>query len=180
MIWYVVLCEGRSEKLLIERLLDDDSLSFDRSQIISGEPVIRNKIKLILPQVHTIPPDEQIIILRVGDTLNDAFLPQKYELSYRLSKGTLSIDKACTKPEIEILIIIANNKLKEYKKADLKPKGFVKGKIKESKKFIDFLDSLSKDELIQVLLEYRSLKGKSQKEKCVADFLKSQCYQNDI
>ena len=169
---YVILCEGPSEKRLMERLLEEKLLCFDKTEVVSMGPLLHGEIKWALPEIHAIPPKETVVVLRVGDTLTDKWIPQKNGLGFRAHEGTLSVERICTKPEIEILVIIARGKLKEFAKSSLKPKGFVRGVIKRPKDFYDFLDAASNEELVAAIHEYRKEKGHAQKEKCLADYLK--------
>lgn len=169
--WYALICEGPSESRLMERLMEIKALCFEKRQVIGQRPYIRKDIWLALPQIHSLPPAETITLLRVGDTLNDALTPKSLGLNVRHQQGTLKIAKACTKPEIEMLVIVALKKMPQYKKSGLKPKGFVRGCIKNPKDFYAFLNGVSDRQLIQCILDYRSIKGRAQPEPCVADYL---------
>ena len=170
--WVAIVCEGPSERRLMERLIAMDSLCFEKCQIIGDRPYVRKEIRLALPQIHALPPTDEVTILRVGDTLTDAFNPKEYDLGFRFSQGRLAIRKACTKPEIEILAILSCDKVHEFMKSGMKPKGFLRGIIKKPKDFYDFLEGISEEDLIGCIKKYKLWKGRSQKEDCLADYLK--------
>lgn len=73
-------------------------------------------------------PGKDIEILRIGDTQNEKLkIPAEYK--EKLSKA--EIKRYCTKPELEILLIISEEKQKDYDKvkSSTKPKTYAKQNI---------------------------------------------------
>jgi hypothetical protein len=68
-----------------------------------------------------------VAILRIGDVLNEKLvIPKEYK------NKIVSIEKYCTKPELEILLIISEGLMKKYEKvkSKQKAKSFAKENIK--------------------------------------------------
>lgn len=117
-------------------------------------------------------------VLRIGDKLGDELkIPREY-------KGKIKdIRKYCTKPELEMLLLISENKDAEFEKVKSKtsPKKFSKENIVYNRKHYDNSTAFYRDyygERIELLVDtikrYKQLKGKHQKDEFYrADLLKS-------
>ena len=118
-------CEGAAEKAIVDLLLDNGKLCFNRSALIDGECTrIRtgNKIgETFLTRAY----NKNIIILRILDREKEKFsLPKVYVLN-----RNIEIISVVTKPEIEILHIIAEGLFEDFQRAtkrqnDLHPSEF--------------------------------------------------------
>ena len=116
-------------------------------------------------------------VLRIGDKLNDELkIPKEY-------KGKVtSIEKYCTKPELEMLLIISEGLNTDFEKEKSKksPKSFCKEKVVYNRTRYDnstafyheyYGDRI--DLLVDTIKRYKQLKGKHQRgENYLADLLK--------
>lgn len=174
----LLMCEGTNEETLISALLDANAFIFDRSDLIGlkpyavrdlNNPFIKTELKLY---------GKPVIIYRIGDKQTDKLSIPK-ELSGIVNKK--DIYKYCTKPELEILLIINEKLLKDYEKVKSieSPKTFAKKNIKFNGKKYDqsseFLKNYYSDinKLIKNLKEYKKYKKKHNKDELyLADLLK--------
>lgn len=177
---YLIMCEGANEKGLIDILLDEGLLKINRSDVLNREVFsakqIYNSPKVIKAlDIYNKP----VIIWRIGDTLKD-----KLKIKKAYEHLILRIEKYCTKPELEILLIISENLLNEYNKVKSKqaPKEFCSEKIKiNGKKYYagtqqlkEYYDGKDVKKLVDAIKEYKE-KHKNSKinnENYLADILK--------
>lgn len=175
----LVLCEGTCEKTIIELLLDNNKLKITRDDLIGLEPYVLRQINKTIETVlfHNA---KEIKIFRIGDT-------QKEKLKIpRELKNIVSIDrifKYCTKPEIEILLLIneglekkfekvkSNYKVSEYAKSNII---YNKNKYKKTKQFLEeYYGGQRINMLIENIKEYRRKKRKHEKDELyLAELLK--------
>ena len=132
----LLMCEGQNEEVLLNNLLDADALCFTRDDLIGrrpypirqlSNPTIKSELK------HYGLP---VKIYRVGDKQND-----KLSIPKDL-KGIVSsreIYKYCTKPELEMLFILAENLEQDFEKLKslMKAKTFAKEHISIGKRNYD-------------------------------------------
>lgn len=96
------MCEGPNELEVINILLRHDCLKFTNDDLlglrayharqIDKSPIVKNELNIY--------PDK-VEVLRIGDSLNDALkIPKDYK------NKIANVEKYCTKPEIEMLLII--------------------------------------------------------------------------
>ncbi len=116
-------------------------------------------------------------VLRIGDKLNDELkIPREY-------KGKITdIKKYCTKPELEMLLIISENIDSEFEKVKSKtsPKIFSKENVVYNRTRYDNSTAFYRDYygdridlLVDSIKRYKHLKGKHQKDEFyLADLLK--------
>ena len=178
----LLLCEGKNEEEILNILLDDDSLIFSRDDLIERRPFpipYNIKTPFIISSIKHY--GEPIDIVRVKDSQQDQIkIPQDI-------KKYASADRVydyCTKPEIEILLIINEGLMSEYNKVKNKisPKDFAKSNIMYDGKNYDqstefysryYRGHENKDKLIQNIRDYKSIhKHKSKRERYLADLLK--------
>lgn len=174
----LIMCEGPNEREIINILLEHGCLKFTEDDLLGLTPYHARQIKSSA-QVRTelnIYPGE-VMVYRVGDTQKEKLLvPAEYK------EKIVGIQKYCTKPELEILLIIASGLYEEYEKvkADIKPKDFAKRYIRYGRKKYDNSTIFYKkyfgensDLLVKSILEYRKLKGAHKKDELyLADLLK--------
>lgn len=160
----LIMCEGTNELKLIELLLDNDKLKFDRDDLLDMRPfharqLTSPQLKPALDAYHG-----ELSIYRVGDKMSDALKIPKELLPFIKEQR-----KFCTKPELEILLIIAENSVSQFEKvkSKQKPKDFCKQTIVLNRKKYDnstaFYDNYFKnniDALVSAIIEYRRTHGK--------------------
>lgn len=112
--------------------------------------------------------DEKVVIIRIGDKLND-----ELDIKKDISEKVFKIEKYCTKPEFEILVIISEGLYNEYLKvkSTTMPKQFVKTKkiIINSRDWVK--NYFCEKDIKKILEEYKRIK-KSNGNKCLADLIK--------
>lgn len=161
----LVMCEGPNEKKIMDILLENGCLKFTQDDLlgltifharqISGSAQVRAELNQFPGEVD---------VYRIGDKQNDKFeIPDDY-------KGKIAkVTKYCTKPELEMLLIIAEGLEKEYEKvkSTMSPKEFAKANIRLGKKRYDnstkfYEDYFSEriDDLLSAIRKYRHIKGK--------------------
>ncbi len=116
------MCEGPNEREIINILLHNNCLKFTEDDLIGLTPYHARQIKTSA-QVRTelnIYPG-RVKILRIGDKQSDTFfIPTEY------TNKISSVEKYCTKPELEMLLILAEEKGKGLRKNKIhhKTQGF--------------------------------------------------------
>ncbi len=175
----LVMCEGPNEKKIMDILLENDCLIFTKDDQL-GLNVYHARQITKSAQVRTelnIYPGA-VEVLRIGDKQSDKLvIPKNYK--EKISK----VSKYCTKPELEMLLIIAEGLVKEYEKVKsvVSPKEFAKEHIKCGKKSYDNSSKFYEDYfgnsvelLVSSIKQYQKLRRKGHKkdEMCLADMLK--------
>ncbi len=175
---YLILCEGTDEKAIIDILLDKKKLIFDRSDLVGSVVYHARQIKnpVIIKELERF--NKPVTTFRVGDKQSD-----KIEIPSHLKKilAQNRIFKYCTKPELEILLIINENLVDKFKKSKQSADNFAKSNIKfkgtsysKSTKFYnEYYGGNRINNLVSNLIEYKRTHKKHKKdEKYLADLLK--------
>lgn len=132
---YLIMCEGQNERELIRILLEHDCLFFKENDVLGLTPFHARQIKnssIVKTELKMYTKEVQV--LRVGDKQSDK-LAVPSEFKHQIT----SITKYCTKPELEILLIISEGLLKEYEKvkSTTKAKDYAKKNIVHNRKKYD-------------------------------------------
>lgn len=175
---YLIMCEGPNELEIIRILLENDKLIFTEDDLLNLVPYHARQIgnnaavKTALNLYHG-----DVEVLRIGDKLNDELkIPREY-------KGKITdIKKYCTKPELEMLLIISENIDSEFEKVKSKtsPKTFSKENVVYNRARYNNSTAFYRDYygeridlLVDTIKRYKQLKGKHQKDELyLADLLK--------
>ena len=122
-------------------------------------------------------PGRDVLVMRVGDVQNEAL---RIPSSYR--EKIVKTEKYCTKPELEILLIISEGLLSDYEKVQSRqtPKEYAKTHIRYGRKRYDnssrfYRDyyGLNPNALAKAILEYRKYKHAHKRdEHYLAELLK--------
>lgn len=176
----LLLCEGQNEEVLLNLLLDFNALIFTRDDLIGrrpypirqlNNPTIKSELKL-----YGLP----VKVYRVGDKQNDKLT---IPLDLKRIVTNNEIYKYCTKPELEILLIINEGLVKEYEKVKSfeSPKEFSKKNIKyngkkydQSSEFLnEYYSGNNVKSLIDNIKKYKKYKRRHAKDELyLADILK--------
>ena len=172
----LIMCEGPSEREIINILLRHNCLKFSEDDLLGLTPYHARQIKTSA-QVRTelnIYPGK-VRILRIGDKLSDKLIiPADYK------EKITSVEKYCTKPELEMLFILAENLEKSYEKvkSKTKPKDFAKkyisiGKRKYDNSTVFYTDYFGDNPqlLIDSIKKYHLHNGSHQKDEHYIDEL---------
>lgn len=170
------MCEGTNEETLVNLLLDNDKFIFTRDDLIGLRPYNIRQLKHPLIKSELKHFNEPILIYRIGDKQTDKLVIPK-ELKKQIFNE--NIYKYCTKPELEIILIIHENMIKEYNKSNRSPKSFAKDKIRLNGRKYDQSNGFLKryysnaDDLVNDIMEYKRIKKDHKKEELyLADLLK--------
>ena len=163
------ICEGSSEQAIMDLLLDQELLIFNRDEMIE-EKVIRCRQGKKFEQKYLRKGfKDKISVIRVLDSRNENF---KISKAYQHKIDVINV---ITAPEIEMLIVFAEDKYKEFKKSNKKPSDFCKEDLSMSGvKAYDFVYSYfsDTDKLIRAIQEYHSISKIRKDEFTLLDLLK--------
>lgn len=175
---YLVMCEGANELEIIRMLLENDKLIFSENDLLGLVPYHARQI-VNSPTVKTVLNSYQgdVHVLRIGDKLNDKL---KIPLEYK--EKIKKVAKYCTKPELEMLLIISENLDGEFEKVKSKvsPKVFSKQNITYNRirynnksEFYRIYYGNRIGFLVYTIKRYKRLKGKHGKDELyLADLVK--------
>lgn len=175
----LIMCEGPNELKVMRILLDNDCLIFGEDDLLGLTPYHARQIKGNA-QVRTelnMYPGNDVLIMRVGDKQGEKLaIPADY------SEKIIGTEKYCTKPELEMLLIISEGLLSEFEKvkSSTNPKSFAKQHIRlgrkhydNSSKFYDDYYSSRPELLVETIREYKRVHGAHKKDELyLADLLK--------
>lgn len=176
---YLIMCEGPNELEIINILLDHDLLKISRDDLLNLSAYHARQIdKSAIVQLALNLYFGEITVWRIGDGLTEKFrVPEEYK------NRIVVVEKYCTKPELEMLLIISENLKSEYDKvkSSVKPKIFAKKRIKIGKKRYDnstefYADYFSDrpELLVDCIIKYKQQqKAHAKDEGYLADVLKS-------
>lgn len=179
----LVMCEGPNEKKIIEMLLENNCLSFTEYDLLGLTPfharqIIKNAQVRTELNIYT----EEVKILRIGDKQSDKLIiPKEYK------DRIISVEKYCTKPELEMLFIIASDLVADYDKvkSSVSPKAFAKANIRcndkkydNSTRFYEEFFGRDISTLVDMIKEYKRIHGKThaKDEHCLSELLKDDCW----
>ena len=176
----LVMCEGPNEKAVVDMLLDAGCLEFSEDDLV-GLTVYHAR-QLTAPVIKTALSiyTGEFAVYRIGDSMTDK-LPVPPDYQGRI-KGTR---KFCTKPELEMLLIIAEGKEAEFEKVKagkrkMKAKDFCKANVVHNRKRYDNSTQFYRDYfgsdiemLVDVIEKYKQTHGAHKKDEAyLADLLK--------
>ena len=175
----LIMCEGPNEKKIMDILLANDCLIFSNDNLLGLTPFFARQISSsgqVKAELNQCP--DKVDIYRVGDCQNEKLaIPRDYW------DKVGEIRKYCTKPELEMLLIISEGLNDEFEKvkSTTRAKMFAKMHIKLGKKKYDnstrFYEDYfgnNVDGLVSAIKEYKRIKGRShdKSELCLADLIK--------
>lgn len=175
----LIMCEGPNELGIMRILLENDKLIFGEDDLIGLEPYQARQI-INNGQVKTqlnMYPGNDVFVMRVGDVQSDTLkIPDDYK------EKIVKVEKYCTKPELEMLLIISEGCVAEYEKhkSSVSPKKFAKQHIRcgrkkydNSTQFYNDYYGLNPDALVEAIKEYKRIKSAHKKDELyLADLLK--------
>ncbi|QNU67702.1 GNAT family acetyltransferase [Ruminiclostridium herbifermentans] len=178
----LIMCEGPNEKEIIRLLLEHGKLKFKKEDLLGLVPFHARQIDKstqIKLYLNMYTGSEKIEVLRIGDKLSDALkIPKEYK--DKINSDT--IRKYCTKPKLEMLLIISENMVNEFNKdkSIISPKKFAKQNIKHNGVKYDnrtkfYTDYFGKNisVLVESIKEYKRIKKSHEKDEFyLADLLK--------
>lgn len=176
----LVMCEGPNEKAVVDMLLDAESLEFTRDDLVNL--TVYHARQLTAPIIKTALSiyTGEFAVYRIGDSMAEQLpIPADYQGRF------MGARKFCTKPELEMLLLIAEGKEVEFEKVKagkrkMKAKDFCKANVVHNRKRYDnstqfFKDYFGSDieTLVKVIRKYKQSHGAHKKdEEYLADLLK--------
>ena len=176
----LVMCEGPNEKAVVDILLDADCLEFTRDDLVNL--TVYHARQLTAPIIKTALSiyTGEFAVYRIGDSMTEKLpVPADYQGRFKGAR------KFCTKPELEMLLLIAEGKEAEFEKVKagkrkMKAKDFCKANVVHNRKRYDnstqfFKDYFGSDieTLVKVIKKYKQSHGAHKKdEEYLADLLK--------
>lgn len=171
------MCEGANELTVINILLEHNKLKLPREDLLGLVPYHARQLDKsrqiqAIWSLHT----SEVIIYRIGDKLSD-----NLRIPKELKKWVKGVEKYCTLPELEILLIISEGKYNDYikQKKKISPKEYAKQYIYCNRMRYDNSSMFYKeyykdvDKLIQAIREYFMLhKSHKKDERYLAELLK--------
>ncbi len=139
----LIMCEGPNEKKIIDILLENDLLKFTEDDLLGLSTYHARQIKnsaQVRAELNIY--SGQVKVFRIGDKQNDKLIiPVEYK------EKILCVEKYCTKPEIEMLLILAEGMERSYEKvkSSVMPKQFAKKNISCGKRKYDNSTSFFED-----------------------------------
>ncbi len=165
------ICEGSAEEVILNKLLDNHKLIFERDDLLDLEIIRCRKARNFEKQYLSKDFSEKIMVYRIIDSRKENF---KLSKAYEQKVDVINI---VTAPEIEMLVIINEGKYQEYSKykSKMSPSRFCMevlkcGKVKHSAFVKGYFSNC--DDLVKVIHEYKRLAKIPKDEKCLVDLLK--------
>ena len=166
------ICEGGAEKNIIELLLDANRLMFTYDDLLEGEVLPCRSADSFEKQYLRKGFTEAITVLRILDSRGE-----KFNLSKAYVHKIKKVINVITAPEIEILVILNENRYDDYSKfkSKKKPSLYCKENLGfhdvKSKNFMKGYFS-NIDALVAAIKEYKRVSYVQRNELTLADLLK--------
>lgn len=163
------ICEGGAERAILNLLLDNHKLIFERKDLIEEEVLKCRRGQDFEEKYLKKGFSEKITVYRVLDSRSENF---KLRRAYEKKVDVVNI---ITAPEIEMLIICNEGKYRDFKSRQEKPSIYCKHvlKYKNVKKYDFIYDYFCNiDVLINALHEYKRVAKARKNEKTLWDLLK--------
>ena len=118
------ICEGGAEHAIMDILLENNVLIFSKEDLLD-EKILRTRSAKNFEQEHLRKSFvEKIKIYRILDSRHENFKLSK------LYANKAEVINVVTAPEIEMLVIFAENKYDDFKKKNVKPSDYCKQELK--------------------------------------------------
>ncbi len=139
------ICEGSAENAVMDILLEHELLSFTREELIEEEVIRCREGRKFEEKYLRKGFKDKISVIRILDSIRENF-----KLS-RAYAGKVDVINIVAAPEIEMLIIFAEDKYREFKKSGKKPSVFCKEDLKMTQvKSYDFVKNYFSDPMVLV------------------------------
>ncbi|MGL4950126.1 MAG: hypothetical protein ACRC5M_07060 [Anaeroplasmataceae bacterium] len=110
--YIAVLCEGGAEDTIINILLENNLLTFSMEDMLENRTIRERSADRFVNNYLKKTLNKKVIVLRVLDSKKENFNFDKHEAYKHKIQGVINI---ITAPEIEILIIISEDRYNDYK-----------------------------------------------------------------
>ena len=165
------ICEGSAERAIVNKLLDEDKLIFNRDNMLDNKVLKCRKAKDFEDRYLGKSFSEPISVYRVLDSRRERFAIGK------LYKHKVKVVNVVTAPEIEILIIINEGKFQDYQKhkSYMMPSDYCKQVLGfKNVKNYSFVTNYFEDSniLLSAIKKYRRKSKVKKGELCLNDIIK--------
>lgn len=163
------ICEGSAENAIKDILLDNDLLIFSREDLLEESIIRCREGKRFEEKYLRKLPDGKVSVIRILDSRRENF---KISKAYQFLIDVINV---ITAPEIEMLIILSENKYREFKKSGRKPSEFCREKLNMMNvKSYSFVQSYFKDPdvLVAAIKKYHEMSKIRKGEYTLLDLLK--------
>ncbi len=164
------IVEGTAERVIMNILLDHHRLIFEREDLLEQELLKCRSARVFEDQYLGKRFNKKIVVYRILDSKRENFSLR------RAYADKVSVVNVITAPEIEILVIIKENKYQDYMKykSKMKPSDYciqyLNYKDVKSKSFIsEYFHNIN--DLVEVIKKYRSIHEVKNNELSLADLL---------
>ncbi|KST79103.1 hypothetical protein E34_1054 [Lactococcus lactis subsp. lactis] len=173
-----ILCEGAAEEAIIEILLNNSLIKIEADEyLLDDGPIKVRSAEEFCERYLGTDFEGKVDVYRILDSRSEKF-NFKTRRSANIYEEKLNVHNIITAPEIEILIIICEDKYEKFLKAGLKPSDFCKIYLKfRQVKTYDFIMNYFSDfnTLLHAIKLYHQKKKKKQNtENTLYDLLKPQ------
>ena len=174
----LIMCEGPNELAIMKILLKNNMLIFTEDDLLGLTPYHARQIgKSGQVKAELNQYNGRVDVIRVGDKQTDELrIPKEYKWMIN------SVEKYCTKPELEILLLISEGLYNKFLKVKSKvsAKQFAKERIvfngvryNNSTKFYEDYFGGRIELLYEVIVKYSEVnKGHAKSEKYLAELLR--------
>lgn len=162
------ICEGSAEQAIMEILLEEEKLIFSEEKLFYGEIIRCRKAKSFETKYLRKGFKEKITILRILDSRREKFNLDKAYVN------KIEVIDIITAPEIEMLIIMNEDKYDAFKSSRMKPSEFCKSKLNyDSVKSYGFVKDYFSDveQLIKSINEYKRVSKIKKGEYTLSDLI---------
>lgn len=131
--YVLCICEGNTERAIMDILLDNDMLVFSREHLINGEVIKRTTTRHLINNYLQYDYEKELLIFRILDSKREQFsLPKAYDRYKVFNFYTIN--------EIEMVFINYDDLSKEFQKkqSQLKASSFYKGCNREYSKSYEY------------------------------------------
>lgn len=163
------ICEGSSELAIIDILLDNNKLIFDKDNLIENRPIRCREAKVFEEKYLRKNHEEKLTIIRILDSRKENF---KLSKAYEYEAEIINV---ITSPEIEILIILEESEFEHFKRSRKKPSQFCKEELKMHEvKSYEFVRRyfINPSKLIDAIIKYRQTSNIPKNEHTLFELLK--------
>lgn len=163
------ICEGSAEQAIMDILLDEHLLIFERDDMLDEQVIRWRDAKTFETRYLKKGFNDKISVIRILDSRRENFkLSKAYE-------HKVDVINVITAPEIEMLIILNEDKYKAFKKSGKKPSDFCKQDLgmKDVKSYLFVKNYFSNsDILIAAIKKYTQISKIPKGEYTLLDLLK--------
>ena len=164
-----VICEGVAEQTIINILLDNNLLLFNRTELIDEDVLTCRSAKVFEQRYLRKSYNDKVSVIRILDSRREEF---KISAVY---KSKVDVINVITAPEIEILVIHSEKQYDAFKKSKMKPSLFCKERLHykniKSREFVQNYFSDAK-KLVDAIKDYHKKAKVKKNEKTLLDLIK--------